>query len=80
MSNISFQNFGYVAKIVGFKNINISTSRYDFQKKYYPDILTNILKKLKINKHDVFLDIGCGIGLFFNPNKLLLQIRLRLGS
>lgn len=67
MSNISFENFGYIAKKVGFKNINISSSRHDFQQKYYPDILTNILKKLKINKHDVFLDIGCGLGLFLIP-------------
>jgi SAM-dependent methyltransferase len=67
MSIISFNNFGFIAKKIGFQNISISSSRYSFQKKYYPGILKGILKKLKINEKDIFLDIGCGLGLFLIP-------------
>lgn len=67
MSNISFKNFGYVAEKVGYKNIFISSSRYEFQKKNLPIILENIKKKLKLTNNDTFLDIGCGLGLFLIP-------------
>ena len=67
MSNVSFENFGHVAKKVGYKNINISSSRYNFQEKYMPQILEDIKNKLKISSEDTLLDIGCGLGLFLIP-------------
>lgn len=67
MSEISFENFGFIAKKVGFKNIHISSSRYEFQKEFLPEILIDIKKKLEISSSDRLLDIGCGLGLFLIP-------------
>lgn len=67
MSEISFENFGYVAKKVGYSNVNISSSRYNFQEKHMPLILESIKNKLKISHNDTLLDIGCGLGLFLIP-------------
>ena len=67
MSEISFENFGHVAKKVGYRNITISSSRYNFQEKHMPSILENIKNKLKISHDDTLLDIGCGLGLFLIP-------------
>ena len=67
MSKVSFENFGHVAKKVGYKNITISSSRYNFQEKYMPLILEDIKAKLKISNDDSLLDIGCGLGLFLIP-------------
>lgn len=67
MSETSFENFGYVAKKVGYKNILISSSRYNFQQRHMPTVLENVKKKLKISHDDTLLDIGCGLGLFLIP-------------
>lgn len=67
MSEISFENFGYVAKKVGYRNISISSSRYNFQEKYMPLILEDIKNKLKISHEDTLLDVGCGLGFFLIP-------------
>lgn len=67
MSEKSFENFGFIAKKVGYKNIHISSSRYEFQREFLPDILVDIKKKLKISSRDKLLDIGCGLGLFLIP-------------
>ena len=49
MSEVSFENFGHVAKKVGYGNIFISSSRYKFQEKFIP-ILLIIKKNIKIIK------------------------------
>ena len=67
MSEISFENFGYVAKKVGYRNIYISSSRYNFQERNMPLILEDIKKKLRISNEDTLLDVGCGLGFFLIP-------------
>lgn len=67
MSEISFENFGHVAKKVGYGNIFISSSRYNFQEKFIPILLNDIKNKLRVSHKDTLLDVGCGLGLFLIP-------------
>ena len=67
MSKISFENFGYIGKKIGFQNSCISSSRYEYQKNYLPKTLSDIINKLSISENDDFLDIGCGLGTFLIP-------------
>lgn len=67
MSEVSFENFGHVAKKVGYGNIFISSSRYNFQEKFIPILLNDIKNKLRVSHKDTLLDVGCGLGLFLIP-------------
>ena len=71
MGKIAFHNFGFVSKVQN--NFTISSSRYAFQKKYEYFILLDIIKKMKINNHDTFLDIGCNVGTQLIPISFLVK-------
>ena len=78
MSKISFENFGYIGKKIGFQNSCISSSRYEYQKNYLPKTLSDIINKLSISENDDFLDIGCGLGTFLIPISYLLDCMIEL--
>ena len=49
------------------KNYTLNAGRYSFQKNSEKKIHIDVSKKLKINKNDTCLDIGCGVGAILLP-------------
>lgn len=65
MSDISFNDFGYVASKGG--DSTILASRYSHQKQQEKLIFLDVIEKLKISPLDDVLDIGSGLGLLTMP-------------
>ena len=68
MSEISFDKFWLCGKKSWLPKYLYFFSRYNFQERNMPLILEDI-KKLRISNEDTLLDVGCGLGFFFNSIK-----------
>jgi len=73
MSKISYNNFGLAAK--ASKSLDLSSGRFKWMKKFYPEIIRDISNKLDLNKNDDLLDIGCGSAkITFKLSKLTKSV------
>jgi len=65
MSRKSFENFGLLAReSTDYTQI---AGRYEFQKEAESLVVNDVLQKLKLNRSDHCLDIGCGTGNILLP-------------
>ena len=60
-----FEKHGVIAE--KFEDETINAGRYSFQKGQEKKIPDDIIKKLKISKRDICLDIGCNLGTILLP-------------
>tara|TARA_B100001027_G_C16264987_1_gene331502 strand:- start:2762 stop:3490 length:729 start_codon:yes stop_codon:yes gene_type:complete len=68
-----FEKHGVIAK--KFENETINAGRYSFQKRQEKKIPKDVIKKLKVNKRDICLDIGCNLGAILLPiSKIVNEI------
>lgn len=65
MSDLSFQNFGAMAKNI--TDPTLATGRYGLQKEAERNIVKDVVTKLDIRASDSMLEIGCGIGNLLIP-------------
>ena len=52
----------------------LQNGRYTSQKEAEQNVPDDVVKKLKINKEDTFLDIGCGLGLNLIPIRKIVRL------
>jgi len=67
-----FEAYGKVARKISDEIL--CSGRYLSQKKYIPTIVEDIIDRLKLDKEDVLLDIGCGTGLI--TSQLLKHVKV----